>query len=50
MTKESPCIGCVIEGAVKAAFPDGPPQNDEELFEFAVRLARVTVGATSCAT
>lgn len=39
-----PCIGCVIEQAVKTAFPDGPPQNEEELFDFAMKLASVTAG------
>ena len=44
-TKSStPCIGCLIEDAVKTAFPDGPPQDDEELFNFAMKLADITAG------
>ena len=44
-TKSStPCIGCLIEDAVKTAFPDGPPQDEQEMFEFAMRLASITAG------
>lgn len=42
--KAQPCVGCVIIEAVKAAFPDGPPQDDEQAFNFAMRLANASAG------
>ena len=38
--KESPCIGCTIVDAVHAAFPEGPPQDVEDQYNFIVRMAR----------